>query len=47
VVGWVADAVGLDRALLTTALCCVAGVLLAGFVRPRVPAARIPATTGR
>jgi MFS family permease len=49
VVGWVADAVGLDRALLTTALCCVAGVLLAGFVRPRVarPGARIPATTGR
>lgn len=34
VVGWVADVVGLDRALLTTVVCCVAGVLLAGFARP-------------
>jgi predicted MFS family arabinose efflux permease len=35
VIGWVADRVGIDRALLTPALACVAGVLLARVVRPR------------
>lgn len=35
VVGWIADAVGIDRALLIAAFCCLAGVVLAGNARPR------------
>jgi MFS family permease len=48
VVGWVAEVVGLDRALLTTVVCCVAGVLLAGFARPRTadPRTADPRTAG-
>lgn len=44
VIGWIADEIGIDRALLTTALCCLAGLALAGFARPRTTPAARPVT---
>ncbi|MBL0887159.1 MFS transporter [Myceligenerans indicum] len=35
VIGWLSDAVGINTALLAPLLCCLAGLLLAGAVRPR------------